>query len=168
MDIYQNGWQNVIWILKMSEDVNLKPIISDKPYPVPIEMRPLWRICLIVISIAVVSDEKKYLDIKKVNILVWMLIRRARWNEYERFLLDQSKDIPLVSVDTATYKAVEYSLAKEFVTLDSGRLHMTTKSDELFSLLKQNELMLDEIEFLRTNGKKLTDLKVKELTGGLL
>lgn len=60
------------------------------------------------------------------------------------------------------------SLAKEFVTLESGRLHMTTKSDELFSLLRANEIMQDEIDFLSANGKKLTDRKVKELTGGLL
>lgn len=93
----------------MNESVNIKPVISDKPYPVPIEMRPLWRICLIVVSIAVVSGEKSYLDIKKVNILVWMLIRRTRWDEYERFLVGQSNDIPLVSVDTATYKAVEFA-----------------------------------------------------------
>ncbi len=152
----------------MNEVVKVKPVISDKSYPIPIEMRPLWRICLIVVSIAVVSGEKRYLDIKKANILVWMLIRRARWDEYERFLVGQSKDIPLVSVDTATYKAVEYSLAKEFVTLESGRLHMTPKSDELFSLLRANEIMQDEVSFLSANGKKLTDKKVKELTGGLL
>lgn len=152
----------------MIEDVHVKPVISDKPYPVPIEMRPLWRICLIAISIAVVSGEKRYLDIKKVNILVWMLIRRARWDEYEKFLIGGSTNIPLVSVDTATYKAVEYSLAKEFVTLDSGRLHMTAKCDELFSLLRVNDIMQDEVSFLTANGKRLTDKKVKELTGGSL
>ena len=152
----------------MSENTKTKPIISDKPYAIPIEMRPLWRICLIIISIGVISREKKYLDIKKVNILVWMLIRKARWDEYERFLLGQTRDIPLVSVDTATYKAVEFSLAKAFVTLDSGRLYTTEKSEKLFSLLTNNEIMTDEIRFLETNGKELTDRKVKELTGGLL
>ncbi len=152
----------------MSEQLKVRPVISDKPYAVPIEMRPLWRICLIVISISVVSRGKKYLDIKKVNILVWMLIRKARWDEYESFLLSQSSDIPLVSVDTATYKAVEFSLAKEFVTLDSGRLYIADKGEELFSLLRENGIMVDEIDFLATNGIKLSDRKVRALTGGLL
>ncbi len=97
-----------------------------------------------------------------------MLIRKTRWDEYERFLLGQAHDIPLVSVDTATYKAVEFSLAKKFITLDSGRLCATKKSDELYSLLTSNEIMTDEIEYLATIGKKLTDRKVRELTGGLL
>ena len=142
-----------------------KPVISDKPYPVPIEMRPLWRICLIVISIFVVSGNKKYLDVKKVNILVWMLIRKMHWDEYERFLTIPKSDIPLVSTDTATFKAIEFALAKEFIKLDSGRLHLTEKSNELFLLLEENQIMADEIEFLNQNGARLTDRKIRELPG---
>tara|TARA_R110002049_G_scaffold309141_1_gene517570 strand:+ start:13183 stop:13446 length:264 start_codon:yes stop_codon:yes gene_type:complete len=77
----------------MQDDNTIRAVISDKAYPVPIEMRPLWRICLIVTSIAVVSGDKKYLDSKKVNILVWMLIRKKRWEEYEKYLLDRTNDI---------------------------------------------------------------------------
>ncbi len=152
----------------MNESNKVKTIISDKSYPLPIEMRPLWRICLIVVSLAVVSGDKRYLDVKKVNILVWMLIRRARWDEYEEFLHDRSKDIPLVSVDTAMYKAVEFAIAKEFVTLEAGRIHMTKNADDLYMLLNENNIMGAEIAYLTKNGKKLTDRKVKELTGGLL
>lgn len=152
----------------MSDNAKVKTIISDKSYSVPIEMRPLWRICLIVNSLAVVGGEKRYLDMKKINILVWMLIRRAKWNEYEEFLSGRSSDIPLVSVDTATYKAVEFSLAKGFVTLESGRLYMTESSCDLYSLIVENEIMEDEIGFLSKNGRKLTGRKVKELTGGVL
>ncbi len=152
----------------MNKNTKVKTIISDKSYPLPIEMRPLWRICLIVISSAVVSSDKRYLVVKKVNILVWMLIRRARWNEYESFLHGHSKDIPLVSVDTAMYKAVEFAIAKEFVTLEAGRIHMTKNADDLYSLLMENGIMEAEIAYLTKNGKKLTDRKVKVLTGGLL
>ena len=152
----------------MNENATVRTVISDKSYPVPIEMRPLCRICLIVISLAVVSGEKRYLDVKKVTILVWMLIRRARWDEYEDFLTGRTFDIPLVSVDTATYKAVEFAIAKEFITLEAGRLYMTKNSDELYSLLIKNDIMTAEIDYLTRNGKKLTDKKVKELTGGLL
>jgi len=145
-----------------------RAFISDKPYPVAIEMRPLWRICLIIISIAVVSGNKKYLDLKKANILVWMLIRRNRWDEYEDFLLGRSSDVPLVSVDTATYKAVEFSIAKGFVKLEGGRLHITESGEELFSILSGNQVMHEEIGYLEQVGKKLSENKVKSLTGRLI
>ena len=148
-------------------NTKIKLVISDKSYPIPIEMRPIWRICLIIISIITVSGNKKYLDMKKVNILVWMLIRKSKWNEYEEYLLDRLFKIPLISVDTATYKAVEFSIAKEFVELKNSRLYITEKGEYLFSILVKSEIMTDERFFLQQIGKKLTNNKINELTGKL-
>ncbi|WP_342805836.1 hypothetical protein [Alteromonas sp. M12] len=152
----------------MNEAGKIKPVISNKPYSVPIEMRPLWRICLILISIVSLSGEKRYLSVKKVNMLVWMLIRKKRWREYEDYLHERVLDIPLVSVDTATFKAVEFALAKDFILLKDGRLHVTESGLEVYQLVTDNEIMLEELWFLRKVGKKLSDRKVKEISGGLL
>ncbi|MDT8399514.1 MAG: hypothetical protein RQ899_12935 [Pseudomonadales bacterium] len=152
----------------MDEQLATKVVISDRPFPVPIEMRPLWRICLILLSIFTVSQEKEYLDIKKINILVWMLIRKSKWGEYEDFLSGRSVDLPLVSVDTASYKAVEFAIAKEFVELKAGRLYLAEKGKTLIALLRGNEIMADEHGFLSKNGRHLTEQKVKSLTGGLI
>ena len=152
----------------MSEAVEVKPRISDRPYPVPIEMRPLWRIALILIAISAVGGSNKYLDLKKVNTLVWMLIRKNRWVEYENFLAGNTNELPLVSVDTATYRAVEFAIAKDFVSLDRGRLHLREQGEELVNILDANDIMDAERDFLQTNGRRLTEKKVKELTGGFL
>jgi hypothetical protein len=152
----------------MNEAGKIKPVISNKPYSVPIEMRPLWRICLILISIVSLSGEKRYLSLKKVNMLVWMLIRKKRWSEYEDYLHERVLDIPLVSVDKATFKAVEFALAKDFIFLKDGRLHVTESGLEVYQLLAGNEIMLEELLFLRKVGRKLSDRKVKEISGGLL
>ncbi|MES9950655.1 MAG: hypothetical protein ABW118_16985 [Candidatus Thiodiazotropha sp.] len=152
----------------MSDTVPQKPIISDKPYSVPIEMRPLWRICLIIISIITVAGDKGYLSVKKVNMLVWMLIRQKRWHEYEDFLLGRTLDIPLVSADTATYKAVEFALAKNFISLENGRLSICESSLDIYHILVDNDIMTNEIIFLNNVGKKLTESKVKTITEGLL
>ena len=152
----------------MIEAEIVKPIISDKPYSVPIEMRPLWRISLIIISIATLSGEKRYLSVKKVNMLVWMLIRKNRWEEYEDYLFDRTYDLPLVSADTSTYKAGEFALAKGFIKLEEGKLHITDTGLEIYQLLTENDIMSEEVNFLSTVGKKLTDSKIKKITGGLL
>ncbi|MDO6513733.1 hypothetical protein [Neptuniibacter sp. 2_MG-2023] len=151
----------------MNKELNVKPIVSDKPYSVTIEMRPLWRICLILICVSVVSGDKKYLSSKKVNILVWMLIRKNRWQEYEDYLLNRSENIPLVSIDTATFKAVEFSIAKGFLSLENDKIFVTDTGEELFSLLVENNIMDEEVCFLKQLGKKLSDNKVKGLTGGI-
>ncbi|MPW31628.1 hypothetical protein F9L16_21875 [Agarivorans sp. B2Z047] len=151
----------------MNKELNVKPIVSDKPYSVSIEMRPLWRICLILVCVSVVSGDKKYLNSKKVNILVWMLIRKNRWQEYEDYLLSRSENVPLVSIDTATFKAIELSIAKGFLSLENDRIFVTESGEELFSLLVENNIMDEEVCFLKKLGKKLSDNKVKGLTGGI-
>lgn len=152
----------------MFEHSRAKPVISNKPYSIPIEMRPLWRISLLIASIATLGGEKRYLSVKKANMLVWMLIRQSRWDEYENYLFGRSMDLPLVSTDTATYKAVEFALAKGLISLDSGRLHLSDSGVELYQLLVENEIMTSERTFLENVGKKLTDDKVRAITEGLI
>lgn len=150
------------------KEPKLKTVFSEKNHPIPIEMRPIWRMSLIVIAILKVSGSKKYLDMTKLNILVWMLIRKAHWDEYSDYLSDRTLDLPFISVDTSTYKAVEYSVAKDFVSLKNGRLYVNVLGEELCSLIDVNELFREEVEFLSKYGKKLTDGKVKGLMGRLL
>lgn len=152
----------------MNDHSIAKPVISNKAYSVPIEMRPLWRIGLLIASIGVLGGEKRYLSVKKANMLVWMLIRQNRWEHYESYLNGRSRDLPLVSTDTATYKAVEIALAKELIHLDSGRLHISNSGLELYNLLIANDIMSNEILFLKNVGKKLSDKKVKAITEGLV
>jgi hypothetical protein len=144
----------------------IRATVTHQPFAVPIEMRPLWRICLILISIAVVGRENNYVDVQKINILVWMLTRKSKWDTYESYLLDRTSSVPLVSVDTATYRAIEFSRAKEFIIIQGKRLYITETGRGIFDLLVQNGIMLDEREFLASLGKKLTDKKVKSLIGG--
>lgn len=152
----------------MSDDFITKPVISKKAYSIPIEMRPLWRISLLIASVGTLGGENRYLSVKKANMLVWMLIRQNRWDEYENYLYGRSMDLPLVSTDTATYKAVEIALAKKLIDLESGRLHISDAGMKLYHLLLENDIMPKEISFLENVGKKLTDKKVKEITEGLI
>lgn len=150
----------------MSSPRGFKAVISRKNYSVPIESRPIWRVSLIVSSIISVSGTKKYLDIQKINIWVWMLIRQDNWDLYESFLLKEINEIPLVSVDTANFRAIEFGIAKGFFNLDKGRLYITELGENLFELLVGNEIMVDERLFLEKFRSKLTANKVKQLTGG--
>lgn len=152
----------------MNDNSRTRPVVTNKPYSVPIEMRPLWRISLLIAAIATVGGDKGYLSVKKVNLLVWMLIRRKRWSEYESFLHGRSMNIPLISTDTATYKAIEFALAKSLIRLDSSRLFITEAGLVLYRLLIENDIMRNEILFLGEVGKKLTDKKVKAITEGLI
>ncbi|CZF87136.1 hypothetical protein [Grimontia marina] len=115
----------------MENEKVIKPIFSEKAYSVPINMRPLWRISLIVISIFSVSGKKKYLSRDKLNILVWMLIRKNKWEYYEDYLRDRELSTPNISADSITFKAIEYAICKGFCKADENRVYLLGKGDEL-------------------------------------
>lgn len=144
----------------------IRTVVSDKPYPIPIEMRPLWRVSLIMISIYISSGKNDYIDLKKCNILVWMLVRETKWSDYEDFLLDRTKKSPLVSVDSATYKATELAIAKGYIKVLDSRLYITPLGIEFVKIIISNNIMTDEISFLERFSKKLTIKKIKNLIGG--
>ena len=79
--------------------------------------------------------------------------------------MGRTDDIPLVSVDTATFKAIEFLVAKNLVSISSGRIHVTDNGADLYSVLIDNDIMRDEISFLINFGKRLTEDKVNGLTG---
>jgi hypothetical protein len=148
----------------MSIEQKINVIIDNKPYPIPIEMRPLWRVCLILICIAVVSGDKRYLSSKKINILVWMLIRKNKWPDYGDYLTDRVIDSPMISVDTATFRGIEFAKAKGFLYFDSEKIYITDSGYDLYLILLENDIMRDEIHFLEEYGNKVTDRKIKNLT----
>ena len=152
----------------MIEEKEFRVVISNKVYPISIEMRPIWRVCLIVISIMAVSGDKKYLDFKKLNILVWMLIRVTHWDEYIDFLKGVGDKVPFISVDTATYRAIELASAKGLISIADGRIAINELGENLYAVLIKHEIMQDEIEFLSEFGRKLTEKKVELLTGGAI
>lgn len=145
-----------------------KVTIDTKGYAIPIEMRPIWRISMIVLVVALLEKNASSLDLRKLNVLIWMLIRKNRWEEYRSYLLGQSNDLPFISVDTSTYKALEFAMAKDFTKIENSKIVLLDKGIRLFDLLRENEILLDEMAFVSEIGKKLTQKKLDELSGRLI
>lgn len=142
--------------------------IDSKGYAVPIEMRPIWRISMIVLVVALLEKNTSSIDLRKLNVLIWMLIRKNRWEEYRNYLLGRSNDLPFISVDTSTYKALEFAMVKEFVVIENSKIVMLDKGIKLFNLLIENDILSDELTFVSEIGKKLTQKKLDELSGRLI
>jgi len=76
-----------------------------------------------------------------------------------------SESPPLVSVDEATYKAVEMAISKDMVSLQAGRLYLRPSGLVLCSKVYELQLLSDEIIFLDDFGKKLTENRIGTLIG---
>jgi len=143
---------------------NIKAAPTNKSLPVLIEMRPAWRISLMLLVIDVVGEDKGYIDYKKLVVLIWMVIRTKHWPEYQKFL-SGGEEIPFISVDTATQKALELAANKSFVKAEDSRVYLLEEGKKIVELILENQLLASESAFLKEYGKKLTSKKVDQIMG---
>lgn len=147
----------------MNKTLKLK--INNKPYPIPIEMRPLWRITLIVIIVKIMTKKNKKIDLQKLNIMLWMLIRSHDWNSFKLFLDGKIQSAPFISSDQANYIAIELSFKKELIQFNKEKIETTSLSENLFNTLIENNLFKDEIIFVENYLSKITVDKIDKMLG---
>lgn len=140
-------------------------LISDAGYPLPIELRPIWRIGLICLAIQESSKDGQTLKLNKVRFLLWMLIRPQKWDSYYDCLHGYDDSIISMSSDKSTEKAVELAISKNFVRLDSDSLTLSVEGDNLLQLARDLKMFQRETEFLHTIKNKVTDTYIKRILG---
>ncbi|POA29119.1 MULTISPECIES: hypothetical protein [unclassified Pseudomonas] len=137
--------------------------ISEQGYPLPIEMRPLWRISLIIISLNNLKDKNSQVTINKIKVAVWMLIRKQQWAFYVERLTN--KDTFDISIDRSDEKAIELCLAKNLILIEDSRLSLTELGISLNSLISEENILTSEVDFLQSISSSLTNTAVSKILG---
>lgn len=150
-------------------------IINDKPaelffsnsgYPLPIEKRPLWRLCLMCLCIKYLGREDTGLNIMKLKIATWMLIRPLRWTEYIESAYHGTRSNNLIGSDNDTDRAIELGLRKEIFTLNGKKnISLLSDGDEILELCEEINAFQAEIEFIKTMKSKFTDAFINKVMG---
>lgn len=146
-------------------DRKAKIKISHKPYPIDIEMRPLWRISLIVLIVNFFYEKNKKLDLQRLNILLWMVIRTGKWQLYSRYLHEKDQSAPFMSSDQASFVAIEIALENKIVAYEGNKIIPLSTANELYTLIVENGLMKSEREFIAENAAKLSQTKIDGIMG---
>jgi len=140
-------------------------VISDAGYPIPIELRPIWRIGLMCIAIQIASSNGESLKLNKVRVFLWMLIRPKNWSSYYDSLHSYDSSVFSISSDKSTDTAIELAIAKGFVKLDSDSLILDSEAYNLLQLIRDLNMFHSEIEFLHSVKSKVTDKYIKRILG---
>ena len=140
-------------------------LISDAGYPLPIELRPIWRVGLMCIAIQTVGKNSESLKLNKVRVFLWMLIRPKNWDSYYDSLHAYNSSVFSMSSDKSTDTAIELAIAKGFVRLESDSLILDSEGHNLLQLIRDLNMFQSEIEFLNSVKNKVTDKYIKRILG---
>ena len=147
----------------MSKTLKLK--IDNKPYPVPVEMRPLWRISLVIIIVKTLLLKNKTIDLKKLNVMVWMLIRNKEWEKFKNFLIEKDQPAPFISSDQANYIAIELTFKKNLIIFNKEKIETTELADKFYTNILEHNLFKAEINFIEQYLSKITFDKIEKMLG---
>lgn len=143
----------------------IKVKIDNKPYPVPVEMRPLWRISLIIIITKIMNKKNKSLDLKKLNVMLWVLIRTQEWNNFMKFIDDKNNVAPFISSDQANYIAIELGFKKNLLQFNQDKIEVTDLGNVIYDNILLNNLFDAERNFIENYLSKITVDKVEKMLG---
>lgn len=145
--------------------IKFKVKINNKPYPIPVEMRPLWRISLIIIICKIFEKNKKPLNLKKLTVLLWLVIRDQEWANFKNFIERKSYPPPFIASDEANYIAIEIGFQKNLISYDKDKVKATDLANDLYENIVSNNLFNEERDFVELYLTKLSNDKIEIMLG---
>jgi len=142
-------------------------LFRDRSESIPGDLRPLWRISMLLLMLYIASRGKKS-SFGRLHVLNWALRsdegRDALLGVIDGHLLP---GMVVVRIEPSLNRAVDFALGEGLVKKVGGdRIELTSTGEaEVKRILKQEELFNSEREYLEQIGKKLTEKLVSELFG---
>lgn len=140
-------------------------LFRDRPVSLPPDLRPLWRLALLVLLLEKCCRQGRA-SLPKLHMLNWAL----RTPESRQALLESLEgnakpDSNLVRFDPALNQTLDLAQGEALVTqIDGNRYQITTKGLELAAEIeKDRSTFVTELHFLEAIGGKLTEALVSKM-----
>lgn len=147
------------------KNINAAIQVSDKGYPLPIELRPLWRLGIMCLCIKVLGTTAHGLNVNKLRVATWMLNRPQLWDEYYKSMSSEQVKLPTINIDSNTDKAIELGMAKSFFSFSGDNVSLLETGNELLSLCDELDTFSKENDFLNTIKSKFTSSYINKIMG---
>lgn len=144
-------------------------VFGERPESIPGDMRPVWRVGLILLMLRISSRSNKS-SIGRLHLLSWAI--RSRGNQ--RVLMDVierrlNPDSVIVRIEPSLNRAADYAHGERLIQKVRGnRLELTMLGIQRVDGLIDSLAYAEEKRFLSELGKKLTEKIVDALYLGRL
>jgi hypothetical protein len=152
---------------RLGREIDLPFRFRRKPMPIAAELRPDWKIAILLLLLHVSSHAGKS-SLKRLHVLNWAIRSPKHRKEFEEA---QKNPLPLfgfnVRFEPAFSRAIDLAVGDQLVSWVGGnRLQITPKGRRwIADILKDKSLMQDERDFLSRIGKSVTEKGAEEVLG---
>ena len=140
-------------------------IFSQKKISIPTDLRPMYKISLILMMLKINGYSKKlsYLQIQYLN---WVIKHKEKIEKLN--LSNDELPFDNIRLDPFIDIAIEYSIGENLIKLTKqGKLELSVKAEVFINKIIKEKLLKDEYTILKDIGsRKITDEKIRLMIGG--
>lgn len=140
-------------------------IFSQKKISIPTDLRPMYKISLILMMLKINGYSKKlsYLQIQYLN---WVIKHKEKIEKLN--LSNDELPFDNIRLDPFIDIAIEYSIGENLIKLTKqGKLELSIKAEAFINKIIKEKLLKDEYTILKDIGsRKITDEKIRLMIGG--
>ena len=139
--------------------------ISERKEFISCDLRPTWRISLLVIILRLVGRSNKATR-NKVHIANWALKNDEHIDSYLQYTEQKKGKRPFINLDPVMDKAIDYALYSKLVSVDNNRIQLTPHGIEAANSLIKLEVFEVEKSTLLQLKPALSEEKVTKALEG--
>ncbi|GEC91473.1 hypothetical protein [Brevibacillus brevis] len=136
-----------------------KIIFKRRKVSVAADYRPITKIAQILLMLYL-SSRNKSANLFKLQLLNWAFKSKDRDQVILSLIQDPLSNYPLVSMDPAVNRALQFAIADKLIAFspNTGKFTLLKKGEEFAkSIIESKDILEDEKELLGKIGTRLTD-----------
>lgn len=139
--------------------------ISERKEFISCDLRPNWRISLLLLILRLVGRGSKA-SRNKIHIVNWALKNEEHVESYLAYVEVENGKRPFVNLDPAMDKTIDYALYSKLISIENNRVTLTEKGVNISNKLNKSEVFSNEKIFLKKLKPALSEEKVKKALEG--
>ncbi|NRA69639.1 MAG: hypothetical protein HRU24_01355 [Gammaproteobacteria bacterium] len=139
--------------------------ISERKEFISCDLRPTWRISLLVLILRLVGRGNKATR-NKVHIANWALKNNEHIDSYLQYTVQKKGKRPFINLDPSMDKAIDYALYSKLVSVDNNRIKLTAEGIKIANSLIKLEVFEVEKSILLQLKPALSEDKVTKALEG--
>lgn len=138
---------------------------SKKPIPVSPYYRPLYKIIQLALVLKI-SSYKKSASLLKLHMFSWTMNSKDEMTRLLNYVEKKfTGEITLWRSEPSLNRALAFGIAEGLFSYKNNKYCLAPNGDKIVNIvLKDEDLFIEEKEFLNLIGKTITEKKVSEMT----
>ncbi|QLJ07244.1 hypothetical protein [Pseudoalteromonas sp. JSTW] len=152
--------------------MDLKQLVTKKPFYISerkefisCDLRPNWRISLLLLILRLVGRGSKA-SRNKIHIVNWALKNEEHAQSYLAYIENGQGKRPFINLDPTMDKAIDYALYSKLLSIENNRVSLTEDGIKIANKLKKADVFNSEKRVLEKLKQALTEDKVKKALEG--